>query len=131
LTERVLKYRGLSDYKILETMGVLAMASMVVGFLLHSEVFFGLAFLLLLSGIFFKRISALIARAWLRFSSLLGALNGRVILTVIFFLVLTPIALLYRAINGDTMKLRRKSLEGSLWTARDHPYEAKDLENTW
>ena len=53
---------------------------------------------------------------WLKFGAVLGAVNARAILTVIFFLVLTPIAFLHRRIHGDTLNLKDDGpANGSLW----------------
>src|SRR5207247_5303096 len=53
----------------------------------------------------------------------------RVLLTLVYYLVLTPIALLYRLTHRDPLRLRRADDTGrSYWIVRDHPFEPRDLE---
>lgn len=50
--------------------------------------------------------------AWWAFAMALGWVNARVILTVIFVLVLTPLGLLWRLIGRDPMARRRATSPG-------------------
>ncbi len=76
----------------------------------------------------FKKTAAL----WLKFASVLGAVNSAVILTVIFYGLLTPVAFFYRITHGDFLGLRRKAGGlGGAWHTRDHEYRPADLEDTW
>jgi hypothetical protein len=67
--------------------------------------------------------------AWMRFAGLLGFVNSRIILTIVFFVLLTPIALIRRLLASDPLQTRRH--EGTYWRDRkdernpdhyDHPY---------
>lgn len=129
---RKMETRKLSDYKALETVSVLAMAGIVMGFVFRLKIFFIVSFVLLLTGIFFKRLSLLIAQGWLKFAYVLGTINSKIVLTLIFFLFLTPIAFLYRVIKGDFMRLRKGNGHSkSYWVEKNHQYKSKDLENVW
>jgi hypothetical protein len=122
----------LSDYKTLETISVLALASLIIGLVFKLHIFYVISLLLLLIGLFLKRVSALIANGWMKFAHILGTINTRILLFLIFYLFLTPIALLYRIFKGDFMMLRRdEEKRKSYWMKRDHQYKPKDLENVW
>jgi hypothetical protein len=126
----------LTREKVLETIGVLALACLVVGHLAKRP---GLkvgslaaATLLLAVGLFVKPAGALIARAWLKFGGLLGAVNSRIILGAIFYLFLTPIALLARLTRGDFLHLKKRAgADRSYWHARNHAYTAEDISKLW
>jgi hypothetical protein len=120
-----------SSYKTLETMTVLAAASLVFGLLLKIQVLLYLALAFLIVGTFIKGLAGWIARGWLAFAHILGTINSKIILTLIFFLFLTPLALVYRLLHGDFMKIKRSPGDASYYTTRDHLYAAKDLENVW
>ena len=126
----------LSREKVLETIGVLALACLVVGHLatkpgLKSGFLAAAAFLLAL-GLFVKPAGALIARAWLKFGGLLGAVNSRIILGAVFYLFLTPIALLARLTRGDFLHLKKRAgAYRSYWHARNHVYTAEDIGKLW
>jgi len=127
---------GLSREKVLETIGVLALACLVVGHLATKPGvktgFLAAASLLLAAGLFVKPAGALIAGAWLKFGGLLGAVNSRIILGAIFYLFLTPIALLARLTRGDFLHLKKRAgADRSYWHARNHAYTADDLGKLW
>jgi len=127
----------LSREKVLETIGVLALACLVAGHLVrHRPVaakgFLAAAALLLAVGLFVKPGGTLIARAWLKFGGLLGAVNSRLILGAIFYLFLTPIALLAQLARGDFLHLKKRTgADRSYWHARNHAYTAADIAKLW
>ena len=126
----------LTREKVLETIGVLALACLVVGHLAKRPGlkggFLAAAALLLAAGLFVKPAGALIARAWLKFGGLLGAVNSRIILGAIFYLFLTPIALLARLTRGDFLRLKkREGADRSYWHARNHAFTAEDIGKLW
>jgi hypothetical protein len=85
-----------------------------------------------LVGAFSKFLTAKIAWAWMTLGEAMGFVMSKVILSLIFFLFLLPIALLTRLFNKnkDSLQLNRKQ-KGSYYFERNHQYVAKDLENTW
>jgi hypothetical protein len=126
----------LTREKVLETIGVLALACLVVGHLAKrpglKAGFLAAAALLLAVGLFVKPAGALIARAWLKFGGALGAVNSRIILGAIFYLFLTPIALLARLTRGDFLHLKKRDgANRSYWHARNHVYTAEDIGKLW
>lgn len=86
---------------------------------------FAIGFLSLLS----EKIASIIDVIWGRVMRIVGTINAYLILTLVFFLVLFPIAILYRLFTKDAMNL--KANKDSYFIVRDHKYEAKDLENVW
>jgi hypothetical protein len=47
-----------------------------------------------------------LARGWLWLGHLLGYVNTRVILALVFFVVITPVALLFRLLGRDALRLK-------------------------
>ena len=94
--------------------------------------FLAAAALLLAAGLFVKPAGALIARAWLKFGGALGAVNSRIILGAVFYLFLTPIALLSRLTRDDFLGLKKRAgADRSYWHARNHAYTAEDIGKLW
>ena len=120
-----------SREKTLETLGILALASLAAGLSFRlAPLQYGAAVLLLV-GIFLKRPAALIASAWLKFGHLLGTINARILLTLAFYLVLTPLAVIYRLFHRDVLQIGPGRKSSSLWHERNHAYAARDFENMW
>jgi hypothetical protein len=78
------------------------------------------------------RIFAPIAVVWLGLSHLLGAVMSRVVLTVIFFLVVTPIGRIRRVLGKDSLRLRAfKASDDSVMLPRNHIVSGTDLERPY
>ncbi|MFN0204520.1 MAG: SxtJ family membrane protein [Bacteroidia bacterium] len=86
-------------------------------------------FVCLLIGLFSDFLTEKIAFLWLKLAEILGNINGKIILSLLFFLILTPMALLARLFGNKNLNLQKSN--ESHYTERNHLYEAKDLENMW
>lgn len=67
--------------------------------------------------------------AWFRFAELLGMISSRVILGVFFFLILVPLAFLFRIFHKDPLNLRNGKT--SVYHERFHTYIPDDLNHPW
>lgn len=67
---------------------------------------------------------------WFKLAFALGWVNSRILLSVIYFAFLLPIAWLSRLFTKDPLTLRRKQAS-TLFVERNHLYTKKDLENIW
>lgn len=73
-----------------------------------------------------------VAVLWLGLSDLMGAVMSRVLLSLVFFLVVTPIGILRRLSGKDALKLRAfKSSKDSVMLERNHTFTGKDLESPY
>lgn len=122
------KNPGTRTLNPVETIAALAFALSLIGILFHLEWMPYAVVTLLFLGLFVKRASRFLADLWMRFAVFLGNMNSRIILTIVFFLFLTPIAWVYRLVKGDTLKLKRNNFASSHWHERDHRFTADDLE---
>ena len=83
-------------------------------------------------GVFSNFFAEKITWVWMKIAEVLGYINARILLSVIFFIFLFPLALLTRLIKGNTLKLKKnESSDDSYFDERNHTYEAKDIENLW
>ncbi len=62
-------------------------------------------------------------RAWLRLAHLLGTVNGFLFLSIVFFLILTPVGVVLRLFGRDELK-RRGPAPASMW----EPYPARNCD---
>ena len=72
-----------------------------------------------------------IHQGWTLLARALGWVNGRILLSAVFFVFLTPIAWLARKAKAMDLQLIKKPEGSSYYVTRDHTYEPKDLDNTW
>jgi hypothetical protein len=69
-----------------------------------------------------------LARVWFGFSHVLGTVMSKVMLSLVFFLVLTPIGLIRRISGKDAMRLKNwKAGTDSVFRVRDHTFTAEDI----
>ena len=74
---------------------------------------------LLACGLVYPPILKWPSAAWWRFSRALGHVNARILLGILFFLVLTPLSLIWRVTGKDPLARRRDRWPG--WS----PYPAR------
>lgn len=73
-----------------------------------------------------------VAVLWLGLSDLLGAVVPKILLSLVFFLVVTPIGALRRLFGKDALKLRVfKASQDSVMLERNHTFVARDLERPY
>ncbi|MGQ9920983.1 MAG: SxtJ family membrane protein [Desulfobacca sp.] len=119
-----------SPLKTYETMAVLTLVSLLAGLWCGQPLLLYLAAVLLFLVLFVKKLAVWLAWGWLRLAQFLGNVNAKVILTLIFYLILTPLALLYRLWRGDPLRVRQRQPHSN-WHRRDHTYQREDLEKAW
>jgi hypothetical protein len=70
-------------------------------------------------------------RGWMGLAHVLGAVNSRIILSVLYFLVITPIGRIVRWTGHDPLA-RRAPRAASYWIARPSPRQSRgDFEKTY
>lgn len=73
-----------------------------------------------------------VAVVWLGLSDLLGTVVSKILLSIVFFLVVTPIAVLRRLLGKDSLKLRAfKAGQDSVMLERNHTFVRGDLERPY
>jgi hypothetical protein len=81
----------------------------------------GLAIAFAVTALLAPRALRPLNRAWLGLGLLLGKVINPLVLGAVFYLLLTPLALLLRAIGRDELRLRTPRGTGSLWIEREPP----------
>ena len=77
-------------------------------------------------------IFAPVAVIWLGLANILGTVVSKIVLTLIFYLVVTPVGLIRRLTGADPMKLKLwKQGPSSVFSFRNHRYEGRDVENPY
>jgi hypothetical protein len=56
--------------------------------------------------------------AWMRFAAALGHVNSRVLLTLVYYLVVTPYGVVSRLAGRDPLRRRGRGAAGSHWVER-------------
>ena len=118
------------NYKSKETVLVITVGFLLLYIFLKRKAFLDIALIVGLAGIFSFYVSEKIDWLWNKLSVVLGAISNGILLTIVFFLVLTPMGLIRRFWKKSSMT-RFDPGKTSNFSERAHSFTGKDLENTW
>ncbi|MBI5326766.1 MAG: hypothetical protein HZB80_00480 [Deltaproteobacteria bacterium] len=115
----------------LETIIVLSLAGIVLFLIFKAKIFVLLSLIFLLVSLLSRRLTSVISGLWLSFSHHLGAFNSKIILMLIFYLFLTPIAFVFRIFNKNPLLIKRVNSIESYYIVRNYMPNRKDFEKVW
>jgi hypothetical protein len=117
--------------EVLETLMPLVLVLLLLYLIFSLAGFLYGAVGLLTVALFIRPLAELLAGGWLRFAKLLAAVNAKVLLTILYYLLLTPVALLFRLFNRNPLQLKAAQGIPSYYTICNHHYSGNDLTKTW
>ncbi len=118
--------------KKLETLLVITAGLLVLYYFFESKYFFYAAAFVSIGGLMFPFLANAIHWFWYKLAFVLGYVNSRILLSLIFFIFLMPIAFLAKLFTTNALQLKKKTADNdSYFVTRDYQYEKKDLENVW
>ena len=90
------------------------------------------AIVLLVTTMTWPKVFKVTAKFWFGFSHHLGNFVSKIILTLLFFIIVTPVALIRRLFGADPLRLRwDKNASDSAFIIRDQKCSAADLERPY
>ncbi len=106
----------------------------VVGFLALHLIFnlkwaLTVSFVIGLAGVFSAYLSKKIHWLWMKLSEVLGLIVPNILLSLVYYLVLFPISILFRIFNKDPLMLSKNY--DSYFVNVNRNYDKKSFENTW
>lgn len=103
---------------------------LILGFYFKENLFFKIAIAVVIITMTFPVIIYPFTLLWLNLSDLLGKIMSKVILTVIFFVVVCPIAWARKIAGKDSLLLQQfKKSNHSVFIVRNHTYSKSDMIN--
>ncbi len=81
-----------------------------------------------LAGLAWPRVLSPLNALWMKIGHVLGWINTRLILGLVFFLLVTPTGFVVRLLGYDPLKLRRRA-SGSYWIQRGADWNPKSLRD--
>ena len=103
---------------------------LVFNFFIESRNILYLALILTGLGVFSTETSLIIEKIWFKISFILSLFIPNILLTVIFFLILTPIALLSRLFKSHT-DFNSKNNEKSMFRIKNKSFAKDSFERAW
>ncbi len=101
---------------------------LIAGFLFYKEkesfqIFLYIAGSFIGFGLIIPIILKPIYIVWMTFAVVLGWFMTRVILSLLFYVIITPIGVVLRLSGKDFLELKKQSVQGSYWNQRDSNLE--------
>ena len=87
---------------------------------IYSQTFGGLSIVFLLATVIAPTVLAPLNKAWYQLGLLMGRVVSPLVLGVLFFVVITPVALFMRLIGRDALRIKKQHVN-SYWIERDPP----------
>lgn len=122
--------KKITRLQVLETFAVFAALLLLPAIYYQRMQFTMLAFAFLSVALFLPPLAEFITIWWLKLSLIISSFNSRVILVLLFYLILTPIAFVYRLFNKDPLNLDMDN-RVSFFSERNHVFSKADLEKMW
>ena len=97
-----------------------------IGVASYTSIGFGVVFLLL--GLISFKVLTPLYKAWMLLALVLGLVMTKVIVTIVYYLVMTPIGLVKRGHFNKTMHLKFNSKEDTYWIKKTPNEDPKRLE---
>lgn len=105
---------------------------LLIAFFAGRQFFYGLAIALLLVNMVRPNVFKPVAKIWLGFSHLLGSVMSRIILSILFIVLVLPVALIRRSIGKDSLKLKEwKKDQTSVFKTREHVFTSEDIQHPY
>ena len=112
-----------------ETLTAVVTVLVIVHWLTGWQVFLIIGMVIGLLGSFFKRFAFYVHWLWMWIAKGLNFMVSNILLSIIFFLILTPIAVFFRLMNRR--KLMSNLKRDSFYHEINQEFKGKDLVNPW
>ena len=110
----------------------MALICLLLAYWGHHPKFLPLAIIILLVTMVVPQVFRPLAVLWFGLSHVMGNVVSKVVLSIIFFLVVTPIGLIRRLSGKDTMQLQQwKKDQSSVFVTREGMIRPEDLHNPY
>lgn len=124
--------KSISKSQAIDTGMAMVLISLLVYLASDMQMFLYAAVALLLMNMIWPKIYTPVAIIWLGFSAVLGTFMAKVVMTLIFVIIVTPIAVLRRILGGDSLQLKNwKAGRGSVFTEKNHKYSTEDISKPY
>lgn len=102
---------------------------LVIAAILQNEVIAYIALGIGLISLIIPPVGYRVVWGWYKLAELLSRVMNPLILGLVYYTFISPIAILFRLFGNDPLEL--KTTKGSMYEIRDKTYSKEDLEKPW
>ncbi|MEQ9310096.1 MAG: hypothetical protein RLN90_11645 [Balneolaceae bacterium] len=118
-----------SDPETSKTQLVIVVGLLLIAAILDNETFAYVALLIGLICLVIPPAGYWIVWGWYKLALILSKVMNPLVLGLVYFVFISPIAILFRLFGNDPMRL--KDNKGSMYEVREKTFSKEDLENPW
>lgn len=123
---------NVSTKQSIDTGMVLVLVTLIISYFTKSDRFIVLSIFLLILNILFPNTYRPLAKVWFGISNILGRVVSRLLLTLIFFLIVTPIGIFRKMIRAESLQLKEwKKNTSSVFEVRNHLFQPEEIEKPY
>jgi len=105
---------------------------LIVWYFTHIEILLTILTGLLIANMVVPQIYRPVAKLWLGFSNVLGTVMSKILLSIIFYFLVTPVGIFRRITGNDSLQLKKwKKSRTSVFQIRDYKYQQKDIDKPY
>ena len=124
--------KNISRDQAKDTGMAMTLLCLLVWYISNVRYYITAAILLLLITMIVPQVMSPVAKLWFGFSHMLGTFMSTLILSLLFFIIVTPVGLVRRLAGHDSMKLREwKKDKASVFKIRGHTFTASDIKHPY
>ena len=101
---------------------------LLIGLFTGNDLYYKISIPVLVMNMIYPMFYYYFAILWLGFSQILGTVVSKIILSVVFFVIVFPVALIRRMMGKDSLQLKRFKKSGSsVMKTRNHQFGSDDI----
>ncbi len=115
-----------------KNIGVLIIGFLIIYWFTKTKIFLYIPIVVGVLSLISSTLADWILKIWFAIGHIMGSIMSKIILTVVYYFILCPIAFLYQLFKNDPMSLRQvNKKKDSLFIIRKHTFTKKDIINPW
>jgi len=124
--------KAISKKQASDTGMAVVLILLLIGFFTKSDIYFKIAIPLLVINMIFPLFYYFFAFAWLGFSTILGTVVSKIILSIVYIILVFPMGLIRRMSRKDPLQLKKfKKNKNSVFITRNISFTSKDIEKPY
>jgi hypothetical protein len=89
----------------------------------------GIGLFLIVAGLIIPIILKPLHKVWMGFAVIMGYIMSRVIVTLLFIIIITPLSVIMRMVNKKFLALKPDKKQSSYWLIREEKFDPKTFED--
>lgn len=105
---------------------------LLIGYAGHKQSFIGAAIVLLLADMTWPAAFKPVGKLWFGLSHALGTVMSKIVLSILFFALVTPLGFARRLSGADALQLKKwKKNKSSVFKVRNHTFTSADIQHPY